>query len=60
VTNTEVARVAGRWRRDKLEAELVELEGRMDDLKKSDKPVRFELERLAKRKLTIMRELGLV
>jgi hypothetical protein len=60
VTNTEAARVAGRWRRDKLEAELVELEGRMDDLKKSDKPVRFELERLAKRKLVIMRELGLV
>jgi hypothetical protein len=60
VTNTEAARVAGRFRRDRLEAELIEIEGRMDDLKKSDKPVRFELERLARRKLTIMRQLGLV
>jgi hypothetical protein len=60
VTNQEAARVAASFRRDMLEKELIEIEGMMDALKTSNKPVRHELERLAKRRLQIMRQLGLM
>ncbi len=58
--NVEVAQAAGRFRRERLEQELVEIEGRIEELKNSDKPVRYEIERLGKRRTTIMRELGLL
>ena len=50
----------GRIRRERLEAELVEIEGRIEELKTSSKPVRYDLERLGKRRTVIMRELGLL
>jgi Mg2+ and Co2+ transporter CorA len=58
--HVEVARALGSFRRERLESELVEIESRIEELKNSDKPVRHEIERLGKRRMTIMRELGLL
>lgn len=56
----QTARALTAARRQQLEWELLELDGEMQALKRETKPVRAELERLAKKKLEIMRKLGML
>ncbi len=60
MNHAEVAAVLTKERRDRLETELLEIEGRVGELMKSNKPVRYEIERLGKRKIAILRLLGMM
>lgn len=55
----QTARALAAASRQQLEWQLLELDGQMEALKRETKPVRSELERLAKKKLEIMRRLGM-
>ena len=56
----EVAKALTQDRKDRLERELIELEGRIEALKHVHRPVRRELDQLGKQKLAVMRALGML
>jgi hypothetical protein len=59
--NIPVARAASQFQRERWEEQLREVEAEIEKFKSyTTRPVRHELERLGKRKLELMRKLGMI
>ena len=59
-TGIEVAQAATRFQKERWEHELLELDARIETLKHDHRPVRREIDRLFKRKIELMRKLGML